>query len=165
MKKLIALLFACMLLIGTCGGALAEKILLDEVAYATDSQGNSTEINPKEKSWLADHTVTIIQFYDAGIRSGKHYYEVHMSSTVDDSYYYYTYHQFKIMPTTDTTWKTSTVTHNTVDHKTSVGDSISYSYPVGSEPASPKVKVSAKFTIQNYGSFTLPTKTLSNPIN
>lgn len=53
-------------------------VLLDEVCVATDSYGNSYVINPDERTWVSENTVTVFKFYDAGIRDNRHYYEVHM---------------------------------------------------------------------------------------
>lgn len=97
------------------------------------------------------------------IRDNRHYYEVHMSSQVFDSYYYYTYHTFQIKPSGNSEWWTHNVTHQSADHKTIVADSMNYSYPVGSEPKNPTVSVKASFSIKNYGSFTLKAVTLSRP--
>ena len=109
------------------------------------------------------YKVTVFKFYDAGIRDNRHYYEVHMSSQVFDSYYYYTYHTFQIKPSGNSEWWTHNVTHQSADHKTIVADSMNYSYPVGSEPKNPTVSVKASFSIKNYGSFTLKAVTLSRP--
>ena len=81
-------------------------VLLDEVCVATDSYGNSYVINPDERTWVSENTVTVFKFYDAGIRDNRHYYEVHMSSQVFDSYYYYTYHTFQIKPSGNSEWWT-----------------------------------------------------------
>lgn len=43
-------------------------VLLDEVCVATDSYGNSYVINPDERTWVSENTVTVFKFYDAGIR-------------------------------------------------------------------------------------------------
>ena len=138
-------------------------VLLDEVCVATDSYGNSYVINPDERTWVSENTVTVFKFYDAGIRDNRHYYEVHMSSQVFDSYYYYTYHTFQIKPSGNSEWWTHNVTHQSADYKTIVADSMNYSYPVGSEPKNPTVSVKASFSIKNYGSFTLKAVTLSRP--
>lgn len=92
-------------------------VLLDEVCVATDSYGNSYVINPDERTWVSENTVTVFKFYDAGIRDNRHYYEVHMSSQVFDSYYYYTYHTFQIKPSGNSEWWTHNVTHQSADHK------------------------------------------------
>ena len=104
-----------------------------------------------------------LQVFSILIRDNRHYYEVHMSSQVFDSYYYYTYHTFQIKPSGNSEWWTHNVTHQSADHKTIVADSMNYSYPVGSEPKNPTVSVKASFSIKNYGSFTLKAVTLSRP--
>lgn len=141
-----------------------EAVLLDTVILVTDKDGVTQEVNGLSRGWVDQNVVTRFDFYDVGIRNNTHYYEVHMSSYVYDSYYYYTYHKMQIKPSTNTNWWSQPTTHNTVDHKTSVSDSMGYNYPVGSEPSVLKVKAKCSFTIQNYGSFDLPEVTLTNPM-
>lgn len=178
MKKIISFVLCLATILCMCVPAFAQEaigfyegadnvatdaVLLDEVYFALDEQGNIKEINPKEKGWVADHVVIGFHFYDTGIRDEKHQYEVHMSATVDDSYYYFTKHIMQIRPTGNSDWFKHTITHNTVDHKLIIGDSMGYYYKVGSEPSNPKVDVKCSFDVQNYGSFSVPQFTLSSP--
>ena len=134
-----------------------------KVGEADGVLGTSTDEHGKNVYTLSWEYQGITHTVMGNIRDNRHYYEVHMSSQVFDSYYYYTYHTFQIKPSGNSEWWTHNVTHQSADHKTIVADSMNYSYPVGSEPKNPTVSVKASFSIKNYGSFTLKAVTLSRP--
>ncbi len=145
-------------------GETPKGILIDSVYFAIDENGNVQEINPMERNWFIKHTVTRFDFYDMDITNNRHYYEVHMASISDDAEYYYTYHEMSTRPKGNSSWWDHKITHATVDRKISIGDSMGYSYPKNSVPSDPTVEVKFKFTLNIMGSYTLPTSTLSDPI-
>lgn len=144
-------------------GNVENIVLLDEVYFAIDQEGNIQRINPNERNWFTDHVVMGFHFYDMGVRNLRHYYEVHMSAVSDDSAHYFTKHVMRIRPTGNTDWFKHTVTHNMIDHKLIIGDSMGFNYAAGSEPANPKVDVKCTFYVQGFGSYSLPQFTLSEP--
>ena len=137
--------------------------LIDSIYIAVDRDGNVQQVNPLERSWFSDHTIHKFNFYDMGITSDRHYYEVEMSSVIDDPDCFFTYHEMSIRPKGNTDWWTHQIKHSIIDCKTSIGDGMSYSYVVGQEPSNPTGEVKAKYSIYGYGTFSLSKFTLEDP--
>ena len=97
------------------------------------------------------------------MRDNKHIYEVGMTGTITQPNRYFTRHVMQIKPKNGSEWYKHDIKHQLGDHKSVIGDSMSYTYPVGSEPTNPTCQVTMSVTIDGWGTTSWGALTLSNP--
>lgn len=136
--------------------------LVDSVSYIVDDEGNCEEIGEATplEVW-GDDVLVQFDFYDMGTKEGSHHYEVQMEAKCLEADNYFTKSILYAKPKNNKSWFKSPLVHAAYLKKTTIDDSIYYSYP-GDGPSNPTVKVKASISINSY-SFSVPETTLSSP--